>query len=187
MYGNTRWVPADVLRLRIQEKEGMTMLYTIILSITMMAGLFLMLWSAVGFIQNKRFFGSAPKVALDIIQPKGERFKGQHAVGWLMMLLSLVLMAGAIILGAYDGILKVFGLWQFFIRFATMMMLLKAFDILVFDWVLLCHSNFFPHYYPELKGVYGPHLFGYNMKSHLPQIALMLLGSLLAAWICTLM
>ena len=162
------------------------MLYTIILSITMMAGLFLMLWSAVGFIQNKRFFGSAPKVALDIIQPKGERFKGQHAVGWLMMLLSLVLMAGAIILGAYDGILKVFGLWQFFIRFATMMMLLKAFDILVFDWVLLCHSNFFPHYYPEVKGIVGPHQFGYNWREHLLMIVLSPVAAAALAGLCML-
>ena len=24
-----------------------------------------------------------------------------------------------------------------------------------FDWVLLCHSGFFPHFYPELKGIVG--------------------------------
>lgn len=162
------------------------MIYTILLSIMMMAGLFLMLWAAVGFIQDKRFFSSAPKVALDIIQPKAPRFKGQHTVGWLMMILSIVLMGGAVILGAYDGIRNNFGFWQFFIRFAVMLMLLKAFDILFFDWVLLCNSNFFPHYYPEVKNVYGPHLFGYNMKSHLIQTALMLAGALLMAWICTL-
>ena len=163
------------------------MILTIILSFIMMEGLFLMLWSAVGFIQNKRFFTSAPKVALEIIQPKEERFQGQHAVGWLMMILSLVLMGGAVILGAYDGIEKDCGFWQLFIRFATMLILLKVFDILFFDWVLLCNSNFFPHYYPELKNVYGPHLFGYNWKSHLIQIVLMLAGSLLMAWICTLL
>lgn len=122
-----------------------------------------------------------------MIQPKEARFKGQHAVGWLMMILALVLLAGAVILGAYNGIQKDFGLWQFFIRFALMQLLLKAFDILFFDWVLLCHSNFFAHYYPEVKGIYGPEIFGFNKKSHLIQIVLMLLGSLLLAWICTLM
>ena len=152
----------------------------------MMAGLFLMLWSAVGFIQDKRFFTSVPKAAQEVIQPKEARFKGQHAVGWLMMVLALVLMGGAVVSGAYDGVRRDFGFWQFFIRFATMLMLLKAFDILVFDWVLLCHSNFFAHYYPEVKGICGPALFGFNKKSHLIQIALMLLGSLLAAWICAL-
>ncbi|MDO4304552.1 MAG: hypothetical protein Q4D94_11630 [Bacillota bacterium] len=68
-----------------------------------------------------------------------------------------------------------------------MLLLLKVFDILFFDWVLLCHSNFFPHYYPEVKDIYGPEIFGYNQKSHLIQTVLILLGSLLAAWICTLM
>ena len=33
--------------------------------------------------------------------------------------------------------------------------------------MLLCHSNFFPHFYPELKGVVGPHMFGYNKKAHI--------------------
>lgn len=46
------------------------MTYTIILSIVMMAGLFLMLWSAVGFIQDKRFFTSAPKAAQEVLQQR---------------------------------------------------------------------------------------------------------------------
>ena len=96
------------------------MTYTIILSAAMMAGLFLMLWSAVGFIQDKRFFTSAPKAAQEAIQPKESRFKGQHAVGWMLMLLSLALTAGAVIAGAYDGIQKDFEFWQFFVRFTMM-------------------------------------------------------------------
>lgn len=163
------------------------MTYTIILSLAMMAGLFLMLWSAVGFIQDRRFFTSAPKAAQEAIRPKEARFKGQHAVGWLIMLLALVLLGGAVILGAYDGIQKDFGFWRFFIRFATMQLLLKVFDILFFDWFLLCRSDFFAHYYPEVKDLYGPEIFGFNKKTHLVQIVLMLFGSLLLAWICTLM
>ena len=54
------------------------MLLTIILAVVMMAGLFLMLWGAVGFVQNKKFFSSAPKEALKVIQSKEERIKGQH-------------------------------------------------------------------------------------------------------------
>ncbi len=49
------------------------------------------------------------------------------------------------------------------------------------------YSNFFVHYYPEVKDIYGPEIFGYNKKSHLIQTVLIFLGSLLAAWICTLM
>ncbi|MBQ8972169.1 MAG: hypothetical protein IJ074_03715 [Clostridia bacterium] len=162
------------------------MVYTLALSAAMMVGLFLMLWSAVGFIQNPLFFSSAPKAALEVVQPKEKRFKGQHALGWLMMILALVLLIGPIILGTYDGVQKGFDWLRFFARFATMLLLLKAFDILFFDWVLLCHSNFFAHYYPEVKDLYGPEIFGYNKKSHLIQIVIMLVFSLLAAWLCTL-
>lgn len=44
---------------------------------------------------------------------------------------------------------------------------MEIYDILFFDWVLLCHSNFFPHFYLELKGVVEPQQFGYNKKTHL--------------------
>jgi hypothetical protein len=152
----------------------------------MMAGLFLMLWGAVGFVQNKNFFTSAPKEALDVIQPKEERFKGQHAVGWAMLILSLALMGGALIYGAYDGIKNGFGFWQFFSRFTAMLLLLKAFDILFFDYYLLCRSGFFSYYYPEVKLILGPHLFGFNRKSHMFQIVLIIACSLMAAHICIL-
>ena len=163
------------------------MLLTIILAVVMMAGLFLMLWGAVGFVQNKKFFSSAPKEALMVIQPKEERFKGQHIVGWILLILSLVLMGGALVYGAYDGIRNEFSFWQFFLRFIIMLLLLKVYDILFFDWFLLCRSNFFQHYYPEVKPIYGPHLFGYNRKSHAVQIVLAIVVSLIAAWICTLL
>ena len=53
--------------------------------------------------------------------------------------------------------------------------------------MLLCHSNFFPHFYPELKGIVGPQQFGYNKASHLRHFALYLPASALAAWVCTLL
>lgn len=48
-----------------------------------------------------------------------------------------------------------------------MLYCMEIYDILFFDWFLLCHPNFFPHFYPEPKGVVGPHMFGYNKRSHL--------------------
>ncbi len=159
---------------------------TLFLSFVMMAGLFLMLWGAVGFVQNKRFFTSAPKAVQDAVLSKEERFKGQHMVGWIMLIFSLVLMGGALIFGGVDGIRNGFDFWKFFVRFTVMLLLLKAFDILFFDFYLLCRSGFFARYYPETKAVCGPHLFGYNWKSHVIQIVLMVLGSLLMAWVCTL-
>ena len=49
---------------------------------------------------------------------------------------------------------------------------MEAYDILFFDWVLLCHSNFFPYFYPEVKGIAAPQLFGYNKKAHLTHFLL---------------
>ncbi|MCD8142420.1 MAG: hypothetical protein LUD83_03980, partial [Clostridiales bacterium] len=57
------------------------------------------------------------------------------------------------------------------------------YDILFFDWYLLCHSNFFPHFYPEIKDVMRPQMFGFNKKEHIahfiiyiPACAVMALG-----------
>lgn len=165
-----------------------TVLLTILLSIMMMAGLFLMLLGGVGFIQQKRFFSSAPKQTYDVVpETKPERFPGQHAVGWGMIALSFILMGGALVLGAWDGIRNGFGFRQFFWRFAIMLLGLKAFDIGFFDWFLLCNAglNFFPHFYPETRAVLGHYLFGYNWKTHLSHIVAGVPLSALLAWICT--
>ncbi|MCD7755854.1 MAG: hypothetical protein LUJ09_05940, partial [Firmicutes bacterium] len=39
--------------------------------------------------------------------------------------------------------------------------------VLLFDWYLLCRSNFFIHFYPELKSVDTSHFFRYNRKEHI--------------------
>lgn len=166
------------------------MLLTILLSVMMMLGLFLMLWGGVGFIQDKRFFSSAPKEVQNVVpETKPERFRGQRVVGWVMIVLSFLLMIGALVLGAWDGINNDFDFWQFFLRFVIMLLGLKAFDIGFFDWVLLCNGgfNFFFHYYPETKGIYGRHLFGYNWKTHLSHIIAGIPLSALMAWVCTLL
>ena len=45
------------------------MLITLICSLILMAGLFLMLLSGIGFIQDKRFFTSAPKADFRGLMP----------------------------------------------------------------------------------------------------------------------
>ena len=166
------------------------MLLTILLSIMMMAGLFLMLLGGVGFIQDKRFFSSAPKEVVEVVPAsKPGRFPGQHAVGWAMIALSFALMGGAPVIGAWNGIRSGFGFCQFVWRFAIMFVGLKAFDIGFFDWFLLCNAglNFFPHFYPETRAVLGRHLFGYNWKTHLSHVIAGIPLSALLAWICTLL
>ena len=51
---------------------------TILAAILLMAAYFLVLYGGVGFIQDKRFFSSAPKENLDAIPDKKERFRGAH-------------------------------------------------------------------------------------------------------------
>ncbi|MBQ8133540.1 MAG: hypothetical protein IJ192_03895 [Clostridia bacterium] len=163
------------------------MITTFILSIIMMAGLFLLLWSAVALIQDKKFFTSAPKEAQAVIQPKEERFPGAHALGYALGIFAILLMGGAVIYGCWDGIRSNYSFWQFFVRFLIMLWGLKLFDILFFDYYLLCRSKFFSHYYPEVADLYGPHLFGYNRKQHLVHIIVCLFLAALIAWICTLL
>ena len=52
--------------------------------------------------------------------------------------------------------------------------------------MLLCHSNFFPHFCPEVKGIAAPQLFGYNKKAHLTHFLLYIPLSAALAWVCTL-
>lgn len=165
------------------------MLLTVLLGIMMMAGLFLLLLGGVGFIQDKRFFSSAPQQTRDVVpDSKPERFPGQHAMGWVIIVIALALMGGAVVLGAWDGIRNGFGFWRFAARFLIMLLLLKAFDILFFDWFLLCNAglNFFPHFYPETKDVLGPYLFGYNRKTHVAHVICFFPCVALLSWICTL-
>lgn len=50
------------------------MTITIIATIMIMAGYFLLLYSVVGFIQDKKFFSSAPKENLAVIPEKKRDF-----------------------------------------------------------------------------------------------------------------
>ncbi len=150
----------------------------------MMAGLFLLLYAGVALIQNPRFFSSAPKEVRAAVQPKPERFRGAHFFGWLLAILAIVQMGGAVVFGCFTGIQNGYSFGQFFLRFLIMLLGLKAYDVLFFDYFLLCRSSFFPRYYPEVKEFLGPHLFGYNWKSHVLTGSLSIAGAAALAGIC---
>ena len=62
------------------------MLLTIFLAIVFCAAISLMLLSAVAFIQDKKFFSSAPKEAQEVIKPREtELFYGARVIGWALM------------------------------------------------------------------------------------------------------
>lgn len=161
------------------------MVITLLAALMIMAAYFLVLYGAVGFIQDKRFFSSAPKENLAAIPDKKERFSGAHIVGWIIEGIAVLLFLGAAFIGVWDGIKNGFGFLQFFIRFITMLYCMEIYDIIFFDWFLLCHSNFFPHFYPELKGIVGPNMFGYNKKAHIIHFIIYIPVCAVIALICT--
>lgn len=162
------------------------MVTTIVATLMVMAAYFLVLYGGVGFIQDKRFFSSAHKDILAVIPDKKERFRGAHIIGWVIAVIAVLLFAGAAVLSIWDGIRNGFTFLKFFARFLVIFYCMEIYDILFFDWVLLCHSNFFPHFYPEVKGVVGPHMFGYNKKAHLLHFVIYIPVCALIAWVCTL-
>lgn len=58
--------------------------------------------------------------------------------------IAILLFPAAAALSVWDGVRNDFGFLHFFARFLVMLYVMEAYDILFFDWVLLCHSNFLP-------------------------------------------
>ena len=163
------------------------MLVTFLATAMVFLAYFLVLYGVVSFIQDKCFFSSAPKENLAVIPDRKERFPGAHALGWVIEAIAILLFLGAAALSVCGGVRNDFDFLHFFVRFLVILYCMELYDIVVFDWVLLCHSNFFPHFYPEVKGVVGPQMFGYNKRTHLLHFAAYIPASVIAAWLCTLL
>ena len=164
------------------------MLLTVFLALVFCAAISLMLLSAVAFIQNNRFFSSAPKEAQALLKPREtELFYGARIIGWTLMLFSLLMIAGVGVISIWDGFRSGCTFRQFFLRFVTIFTVYKLYDMICFDWFLLCKFRFFQHYYPEVAPVYNGRKYGYNIKSQLLKLLVIFhAASALAAWICTL-
>lgn len=162
------------------------MFVTLILSLFLMAALFLMIFAAVVFIQDKRLFTTAPKDIQEAAQEHKEHFPGARIIGWIILAACVMSFPGAFIYGGWEGVRRGFGFWEFTARFLSMLYLMKAFDIIFLDWFLLTKSHFYQHFYPETEGCAGYHQFGFNRKEQLVQIIIFPFAAVFAAWICTL-
>ena len=164
------------------------MLLTVFLAIIFCGAITLLLIAAVAFIQDKKFFSSAPKEALEVMVPKDtELFCGARAMGWVLMILSILMILGVGVISVWDGFRSGFTFIQFFLRFVLIFTIYKAYDMVFFDWFLLCRFHFFQHYYPEVESVYNGRKYGYNIKSQLLKLLVIFPAvSALAAWICTM-
>ena len=62
----------------------------------------------------------------------------------------------------------------------------KAYDMIFFDWFLLCRFGFFQHFFPETAPALDGRKYGFNIKSQLLKLLVIFpAASALAAWICT--
>ena len=103
------------------------------------------------------------------------------------MIISILMILGVGAVSIWDGFRSSFSFIQFFLRFVTIFTVYKAYDMIFFDWFLLCKFHFFQHYYPEVESVYSGRKYGYNIKSQLLKLLVIFPAvSALAAWICTL-
>ncbi|MBR5366470.1 MAG: hypothetical protein IK132_09540 [Clostridia bacterium] len=163
------------------------MLLTILLALAFILAVCVLLYAAVGLIQNNKLFTTAPKDIQAAAAEHPERFRGAHALGWKLSVLSLLTMVGVFVYGGYDGVRQGFSFWQHWLRFAVILYLWKAFDIVCLDWLLLTKSHFFQHFYPETEGCEGYRQFGFNRKGQLIRLAVFpfaaALLALLSMWI----
>ena len=164
------------------------MLITIFLAIVFCAAISLMLLSAVAFIQNKKFFSSAPKEAQNILKPRNtELFYGARVIGWVLMGFSIAMIIGVCVISIGDGFRCSFTFRQFFLRFVLIFTIYKIYDMVCFDYFLLMKYKFFQYYFPEIESVYSNRKYGFNIKSQLLKLLVIFpAASALAAWICAL-
>ena len=163
------------------------MLLTIFLAIVFCAAITLLLISAVAFVQDTRFFSSAPKEAREVlIQRERELFYGARAIGWTLFIISVLIILGAGVIAVWDGLRSGFSFWQFFLRFVLILTIYKICDMALIDNFLLLKFHFFQHYYPEAAHVMEGRKYGFNLKSQLLKLFIVFPAvSALAAWICT--
>ena len=152
------------------------MLLTVFLAIVFCGAITILLISAVAFVQDKRFFSSAPKEVQVLIKPRDTE-----------LFYAALMILGVGIVSIWDGFRSGFTFWQFFLRFVSIFTIYKAYDMIFFDWFLLCRFRFFQHYFPETEPALSGRKYGFNIKSQLLKLLVMFpAASALAAWICTL-
>ena len=162
------------------------MAVTLVLSMALMAALFLLIFVAVALVKDRRLFKTAPKDIQAAVLEHEEPFRGARIMGWILLVIIILIFPAAFLYGTWDGLRHGFTFWQFAGRFLAMLYLMKAFDIIFLDWFLLTKSRFYQHYYPETEGCAGYHQFGFNRREQLDRIIVYPFAALAAAWVCTL-
>ena len=165
-----------------------SIILTLFLTVVFCAAIAVILLSAVAFIQDDKFFSSAPKEIKALIKPRPkELFPGARAIGWALFIISALMVIGVVVIGIWDGFRNNFTFGQFFLRFFIILTIYKLCDMILIDNFLLLKFGFFQYYYPEAGNVMQNRKYGFNIKSQLLKLLVIFPGvSALIAWICTL-
>ena len=163
------------------------MLLTVFLALVFCGAITLLLVSAIAFVQDTRLFSSAPREVRALLQPrKEEPFHGARTMGRVMMIISVLMILGVGAVSIWDGLRSGYTFGQFFLRFVLIFTIYKAYDMVFFDWFLLCRFHFFQHYFPETAPALRNRRYGFNLKSQLLKLLVVFpAASAIAAWICT--
>lgn len=119
------------------KERGNGMAATVILAVVLMASMPGMIWVEAALVQSKKLAITAPKDVQAAVGEHPQRFPGQHAPGWALLILCVLAFPGAFFCGGWDGVRRGYGFWQFLGRFLVMLYLMKAVDIICLNWLLL--------------------------------------------------
>ena len=107
-------------------------------------------------------------------------------MGQVMMIIGVLMILGVGAVSIQDGLKSDYGFWQFFGRFVLIFTVYKAYDMIFFDWFLLCRFRFFQYYFPETAPALRDRRYGFNLKSQLLKLLIIFPAvAAIAAWICT--
>lgn len=164
------------------------MILTFFLCIVICGAVSLMMISGIAFIQDIKMFSSAPKEARDVLKPRDEElFIGARTLGWVLMVISILMIAFSLVVAFWDSLRNGFTFWQVFIRFVIMFTAYKLYDMIFFDYFLLMKFHFFQYYYPEIEDAFKDRKYGFNIKSQLLKLFVIFpIVSALIAWITVL-
>lgn len=162
---------------------------TLLLSIAGCALLFLGIWGITATLPTRMLADFFPKDVQEKLKPRLDNLpmSPKRILGWLIFVLFIIAYIGLFVFGGIDGLQKGFTFRQFFLRFFTIGAVIKVFDVVCLDYFLLTKTHFFQHYFPETEGCAGWQDFGYNRKQQARQCVMIVIGSLLTAWVFTLL
>lgn len=159
---------------------------TILLSLSGCVLLFLGIWGVTVTMPTKLLAKNFPEDVQKRLEPRLKQWERQpisprRILGWIILILFCLAYVGLFVIGGMDGLRRGYSFWQFFLRFFIIGAVIKAFDIICLDYVLLTKTHFFQHYFPETEGCAGWQDFGYNRRQQARQCIMILIGSALTA------